>query len=833
MNVESLKSELQQVLDNDVVLRKEFNELKRSLSDYRNQLIMRDEDCKRLQVTIDVLNTKLVVMERDNTNYKSELTSFKELRGSIKEQLETKQTEIDARLEEIQALKNDLNAIAADYEQKIEAMRSQASTELERVKQEYDQQISELKANSHYKESGIREEFENRLSELSIASSEKEQSLVLNHEEQVMSLKAGHEQELSTLKSDYESRLAELSGSANAEKEALQLAHQAAISALGAELSGKTDELDRNYKTEVSALRLELESQRESLVQAHRAELETLKQEFSANESRLVSGYEKQLEELRAFSASASEDMSLSFQGYINNLKSSYEEVINQKNLHYVNQIGTLSEKYEERLANTLIHSNSQNTKLNEEMSKVLLENEQFKEKIREMSIHMDSKNSDIESLTLQLSHFRSQLETEEQRFAGLSAEFENFKQTTLLSNSDQVNELNTRIDGLNEELKNMGLLLESTTNSLGETELTLESKVQEAAAASQQIEELTTRIQSFDATLSLLESTTADLDATKLSLEAKVQELEGASAQISELTTRAASFDAELAQKEQAFAELRSGLEASTQEIIDNKELEYQKLLAENSNLIHEIDQVQDKVEAQEAEITLLKSELDELNAQTQGKVEHFKEALADKNFQITNLEANNAALHQELLQVKLEVARLEEQLQGSQVSDEAMSMLQHNFDQLNQEKHNLLSEIHSLQGIIAGLNENIVDMNARLTAYEQEIDNLKNSSPSGEQEAFIDRLFKQIDNLNDQRLALLDEKEQMAGQLLKMNDVVGTLSQQVESEDIDVTGLNNHRKNVILAKNSGENGERSHMKKQINDLVREIDKCIALLSA
>jgi septal ring factor EnvC (AmiA/AmiB activator) len=83
MNVESLKSELQQVLDNDVVLRKEFNELKRSLSDYRNQLIMRDEDCKRLQVTIDVLNTKLVVIERDNTNYKAELTSFKELRGTI------------------------------------------------------------------------------------------------------------------------------------------------------------------------------------------------------------------------------------------------------------------------------------------------------------------------------------------------------------------------------------------------------------------------------------------------------------------------------------------------------------------------------------------------------------------------------------------------------------------------------------------------------------------------------------------------------------------------------------------------------------------------------
>jgi len=71
------------------------------------------------------------------------------------------------------------------------------------------------------------------------------------------------------------------------------------------------------------------------------------------------------------------------------------------------------------------------------------------------------------------------------------------------------------------------------------------------------------------------------------------------------------------------------------------------------------------------------------------------------------------------------------------------------------------------------------------------------------------------------------------MATQLLKMNDVVGVISQQVDSEKIDVTDLNNHRKNVILASNSGGVSEKSQMKEQINDLVREIDKCIALLSA
>jgi hypothetical protein len=88
----------------------------------------------------------------------------------------------------------------------------------------------------------------------------------------------------------------------------------------------------------------------------------------------------------------------------------------------------------------------------------------------------------------------------------------------------------------------------------------------------------------------------------------------------------------------------------------------------------------------------------------------------------------------------------------------------------------------------------------------------------------------------LNDERLVLLTEKEEMASQLLKMNDVISGISQNIDSQSIDVSDLNNHRKNVILAKYSdgqGSSNETAQMKKQINELVREIDKCIALLSA
>ena len=64
-------------------------------------------------------------------------------------------------------------------------------------------------------------------------------------------------------------------------------------------------------------------------------------------------------------------------------------------------------------------------------------------------------------------------------------------------------------------------------------------------------------------------------------------------------------------------------------------------------------------------------------------------------------------------------------------------------------------------------------------------------------------------------------------------MNDVVSEISQQIDSESINVKDLNNHRKNIILANSSQMTGESGQMKQQINDLVREIDKCIALLSA
>jgi chromosome segregation ATPase len=784
MNVESLKSELQQVLDNDVVLRKEFNGLKRSLSDYRNQLIMRDEDCKRLQVTIDVLNTKLIVLERDNTAYKAELTSFKELRGTINEQLQEKQIEIDARLEEIQGLRDDLNTMAASYEAQIEEIKSSSDLELARVKEEFTSQINELKTNTHYKESGIKEEFENRVSELSINWADREQSLLLNHEEEVTSLKSNYEAELSNLRADHAVQLSSAAASSSEENETLRNSHLLTISQLEEQHAQALVNLEESYTTEISNLRAALEEQRSTLTNNFNSQLELLREESYNTEIQLTGEHQLQLEELKIV----------------------HTTLMDETILGHETKIASLINEYEEKLSNTLIHSTTQNSKLNDELTKIREESGDNGEMIRSLTEEVTSKNLEITDLTTQITNLSEQLSGESGKVEALSLDFENYKQNASLSVNEQVNELNTQIaslnlahsdyveelnaqiDGLNLELKNMALLLEATANSLGETESALELKVEELANANHLIEQLNFKIESFETSSTEKEG---ELENYKLEFEASVKD---------ELKTQ---------------------------------ELEYQKLLAENSNLIEEIDLAQDKVEAQETEITLLKGELEEIRIQSLGKSEYFKETLANRNFEITNLEANNAALTTELSQLKNEVAVLRDQVNNGSESETQLASLQQSYDALIAEKLELSKEIDVLQTVLSGLNESVTAMNEKISQYETEIESLRNAAKVEEQEAFIDRLFKQIDNLNDQKLALLDEKEQMANQLLKMNDVIGNISQQVDSEQIDVTGLNNHRKNVILANNSGGTEEKGHMKEQINDLVREIDKCIALLSA
>jgi len=208
--------------------------------------------------------------------------------------------------------------------------------------------------------------------------------------------------------------------------------------------------------------------------------------------------------------------------------------------------------------------------------------------------------------------------------------------------------------------------------------------------------------------------------------------------------------------------------------------------------------------LEATEAELQLVKTELSELKSVAEGKSADLKETLNSKNYEITTLSANNMALQTELDLLKAELDTVRGELKSAVEANESSSSLLGELSSLAGVKAELENELSSYKSSIVSLNAQISDLNESISGYQSEIASLKSASKVDEQDAFIDRLFKQIDILSDERLSLLNEKEEMAIQLLKMNDTVASISQHVDSHNIDITELDNHRKNVILAGSS-----------------------------
>ena len=771
MNVENIKSELQQVLDSDVALRKEYNEIKRSLSDYRNQLIQRDEDCKRLQVSIDVLNTKLVVMERDNTNYKSEVSSFKDLRNTIREQLNVKQEEINGLLSKIDALNEQLASIASEYKSKISNLQTSSQEEILNLKSNYENQLSELKTNTSYQQNGIRSELESKISELTSSFNSTLSGTSASYETQIDFLKSTFATQLESVKAESENRITSLTGS-NSES----------LSAITSEYEAKINALINQWDTEKAEMSLSYESQ-----------LSTLSDNFSVEKSNLISFYEVQISDLTkrledsqlAFETELTanvESITSSFSQKETELKSYYEAELASVSGNSNSIVENLKAEYEQKLSNTIFHSTEQNSKLTSDLNLLVVENEHFKENVREMVYHSVAQNTQVDSLTKDIELKAAEINKQIDLYNTLSSDFEGYKTYQLSSIDEQIHVLNIKISELE-------LLVSEKDNSIKELTATITEK----------------------------ETTISSLLETNSSLQSELYNTSNT------LITETENFES-----------FKNELELNHSQQLESSKVEFSKLLAENTSLISEIDSVSDKLEATEEELILVKLELSDIKAISEGKAEDLKETLNSKNYELTNLSANNVALQTELDILKSELESVRGELKSADLANESALNMQEEFDMLLASKTELENQINGYQSSIGLLNTELFELNASIGDYQTEISNLKSVTKADEQDAFIDRLFKQIDILNDEKLSLLSEKEEMAVQLLKMNDTVSVISKQVDAHDIDITELDNHRKNIILANGSSNiSSEKTGMKKQINELVREIDKCIALLSA
>lgn len=756
MNADSLKTELQQVLDSDLAIRKEYIELRRSLSDYRNQLINRDEDCKRLQVTIDVLNTKLSVLERDNGSFKSEINTLRESQAALQEEIQARQDELDNKLAEIHDLHETIARLENAHREMLESVRAEYELQARGISGDFEQRLEQERSEIVRREELLRAEYQNKIQNLNESWQQKLNELVADREVELNRLSLAHADEIFALREQYNTTLSGLSATNHEQQADLKVRYETRILELEQQLQQARGELQERFSASEVAIGDQLHVQREQLQAQFEANLESMAVEYAQREERLRAGYEARLGEMREEVRQIAEERTLALESRLAAARAHHEELLSESCLAYESRIAELINSYEEKIANMLIHSNACSSKLNAELETSRSEAEAMTAELGKMQLELQESNlrnerfaAQLEELSVQLASARedAQINAQWDISAEVSRRDEQIAELTEgmaaqnRAHSEYVNELEETISTLQGEVEHMAMVFAGITNTLGDTESELESAQKALAEAHSKIAELEARLGTAEATA-----------------ESKIE------------------FDKKLAAKE----------------------LEFQKLLVENKSLIAEIEESQRVVEIQQSELTLLRSELAEQSIQEANRISELRETLEMKNGLISRLEQNVSRLEKEL-------DFLKDQMQCTVAETPVPDT--------------------SAQEMIAALQ-------SQLKETEAELEKVRSANISSDQEAYIDRLFKQIDHLSHQRLQLLDEKEQMAGQILKMNELLAGLSQEVESEDIDVAGLNNHRKNLILGANS-EGGDSTPMRKQINELVREIDKCIALLSA
>lgn len=76
-----------------------------------------------------------------------------------------------------------------------------------------------------------------------------------------------------------------------------------------------------------------------------------------------------------------------------------------------------------------------------------------------------------------------------------------------------------------------------------------------------------------------------------------------------------------------------------------------------------------------------------------------------------------------------------------------------------------------------------------------------------------------------------LLEEKSRMTGELKAKDDAINALKHQLAENHQRINELEEANHTLKIAKSLTGADDKSEAKQKINELVREIDKCIALL--
>ena len=146
------------------------------------------------------------------------------------------------------------------------------------------------------------------------------------------------------------------------------------------------------------------------------------------------------------------------------------------------------------------------------------------------------------------------------------------------------------------------------------------------------------------------------------------------------------------------------------------------------------------------------------------------------------------------------------------------------------------LESKHHDLQQLADDLNtdkikleEIITDLKRELFKSEEELSNFLNTQKNEHAE-----LLQKIETMKNESLGLKVQKEELEKQVSSLLLKISEYSQVIENQLIDKNNLEKEANSVNLAKVlAGTLENKKSVKLKINELLKEIDRCIANLKA
>lgn len=436
----------------------------------------------------------------------------------------------------------------------------------------------------------------------------------------------------------------------------------------------------------------------------------------------------------------------------------------------------------------------------------------------------LDSKNCILEAINLELQDLNSKLQNE-------NCDFQSNQSSAYTGAMEMIDALQTELNI--EKQKNTELNKDIETINTLNLELS-EQHSQFKITSDNAIENLNIDIEKISENLSLLKNSpfiTDGLNNTSLIEEISTLKLQITTLnnQTEILTLENKTFNDTLLLKDE---KLKESIELYS---------ELEKAVKNNSEKTEIVPTPENALfDEQIKDLEIINLQLVTENAELKTKLEPNSSGLAENSEEYHKLAADNKSLNSLTVMLKkriLEVEIINKELKGkvesgAVSSPEDISLLQSNYELKLVDVQNIVNELN-IEKI--KLEDTVVDLKRELFKAEEKLENTTfEENDASTSTAIVTELQLKINALTEENSKITHQKQEMEIELPNLLAKIAELSSITYPEKNTEEGLEKNKISPNLATLLAETvNNKKTAKLKINELVREIDKCIAMLNA